>query len=369
MAASLRNIIQAYDPKCPLDQASTAPASWYTDARIAELERRTVFSRSWQMAARSDRLIDCGRYVTGDIAGAPVALVRGEDGVLRGFFNVCRHHAAQVLLPPEGCAKHLRCPYHGWTYDLTGRLVAAPEFAGVANFSAAKIALPPVRVASFGRWLFAKLAGEGDELNVYLGGDLRAQIDRLALDKLHWYERRCYTLDCNWKIYVDNYLDGGYHVPHIHTGLNSVLTPGKYRIETGARHCLQSSDMIPSASDGETAAVRQGERASYFWIYPNFMINVYAGVMDTNLVRPLGVDRCEVIFDYYFADLADQGRNRASIALSEKIQDEDKAICESVQRGLRSRSYDAGRLSVRREAGEHLFHRLLHADLTEGVAR
>ena len=99
------------------------------------------------------------------------------------------------------------------------------------------------------------------------------------------------------------------------------------------------------------------------------MINVYEGVMDTNLVVPLAVDRTEVVFDYYFTDVSETARERnlASIAVSERIQAEDVAICESVQRGLASRAYKAGRLSVRHEAGEHLFHRLLHADLKAGL--
>lgn len=369
MLAALEEIIRAYNPDLPLAEASTPPAAWYNDERIVELERRAVFARSWQMVARRDQLGNPGQYVTRNVAGEPIALLRGKDQVLRGLFNVCRHHAAAVLTDAAGCVEYLRCPYHGWTYDLAGKLVATPEFAGVANFSATQVTLPAVAVSSFAHWEFSRLAVVGTGLDEYLGADLRAKIDRLGLEQLHWFERRSYTLDCNWKVYVDNYLDGGYHVAHIHTGLNSVLTPGKYTIETGARYCLQSSAMTPNPADAETSSVRQGERANYFWIYPNFMINCYAGVMDTNLVRPLGADRCEVIFDYYFANLSDEARNRASIAVSEKIQDEDKAICESVQRGLRSRSYDTGRLSVRREAGEHLFHRLLHADLTEGLAR
>ncbi len=101
------------------------------------------------------------------------------------------------------------------------------------------------------------------------------------------------------------------------------------------------------------------------------MINAYEGVMDTNLVLPLAVDKCAVVFDYYFGDVSKKAlpRNRASIKVSEKVQDEDVAICDAVQKGLASRAYLAGRLSVRREAGEHLFHRLLHADLTRGMGR
>ena len=136
-------------------------------------------------------------------------------------------------------------------------------------------------------------------------------------------------------------------------------------IENGERFCLQWSPVVSKGAEAETGAVRQGERALYYWIYPNFMINWYQGVMDTNMVRPLGVDRTEVIFDFYFPDVSDamRERNLASIAVGQRIQDEDVAICKSVQRGLTSRAYVAGRLSVRREAGEHLFHKLLHADL------
>jgi choline monooxygenase len=117
--------------------------------------------------------------------------------------------------------------------------------------------------------------------------------------------------------------------------------------------------------------VRQGEHAFYYWIYPNFMINCYEGAMDTNVVIPRSVDRTDVIFDFYFADVSKRarGRNRASIDISQQIQDEDVAICASVQRGLSSRAYGTGRLSVRREAGEHVFHRLLHADLKTGLGR
>ena len=151
--------------------------------------------------------------------------------------------------------------------------------------------------------------------------------------------------------------------------IDSVLDYAEYTIENGERFCLQSSRMVAGGADARMAAVRTGERALYFWVYPNFMINCYEGAMDTNLVVPLGVDRTEVIFDFYFADVSgrSRARNLDSIATSEQIQQEDVAICASVQKGLRSRAYSTGRLSVRREAGEHLFHTLLYDDLIEGV--
>lgn len=370
MAASIKELVESYNPKLPLAEASTPPVSWYVDPRIARLERQTVFARSWQLAGRADQLSEPGQYVTFALAGEPIVIVRGKDDILRGFYNVCRHHAAAVLTQPEGKAETLHCPYHGWTYNLSGHLIVAPEFGGVRDFDPRTNGLVPVETAIWESWIFVKLEPGGPSLEDFLTPYLAARIRELGLEKYHWVERRSYTLDCNWKVFVDNYLDGGYHVPHLHRGLNSVLAPAQYEIETGERFCVQSSPMVADKAERKTAAVREGDRALYYWLYPNFMINWYEGVMDTNLVCPRGNERTEVIFDFYFADISEAARERimASIAVSERIQAEDVAICESVQRGLASRGYTAGRLSVRREAGEHLFHKLLCADLKAGLS-
>ena len=371
MNDSVLQLIDPYDPGLPLAEASTPPASWYIDPRILELEQRTTFERSWQYAGRADQVREPGEFLTLELAGEPILVVRGNDGVLRGFFNVCRHHAAAVVTEPSGCLKRLRCPYHGWTYTLEGTLKAAPAFEEVRSFDPAANSLVPVATAVWENWVFVRLASGGPTLDEYLGADLVAQVKSLGLSGLHWFDRRHYLFDCNWKVFVDNYLDGGYHVPYLHKGLDSVLDYNRYTIEIGTRHCLQSSPIVTRRAEPATAAVRKGERASYYWIYPNFMINWYQGVMDTNLVYPRGVDQTEVIFDFWFDDVSEdaQERNRASIEVANRVQDEDEGICRSVQRGLHSRAYDTGRLSVRREAGEHLFHRLLHADLRAGAAR
>jgi phenylpropionate dioxygenase-like ring-hydroxylating dioxygenase large terminal subunit len=367
--ARLAQLIDAYDPQAPLAEAWTIPASWYIEPGFMDLERRSVFRRNWQMVCRVDQVTDPGQYVTGDVAGEPLVIVRGKDGLLRGFFNVCRHHAAQVMTEPCGSTPHLRCPYHGWTYSLEGELKGTPDFQGVLNFDRTAHGLVPVPTATWENWVFVRLAGQGPSLEEFLRDQLMGEIRSLGLTGLHWMERRHYAFDCNWKVFVDNYLDGGYHVPHLHKGLDSVLDYSKYTIENGRRHCLQSSPVMKEGTEVQTGAVRKGDRALYYWVYPNFMINWYEGMMDTNLVLPRGVDRTEVIFDFYFDDVSEAARERnlASIAVGQRIQDEDTAICHSVQRGLMSEAYQAGRLSVRREAGEHLFHRLLHADLEAGL--
>ena len=291
--------------------------------------------------------------------------MRGSDKQLRAFFNVCRHHAAAVATEEHGEASIFRCPYHGWSYGLDGSLKGAPEFEGVCDFDRSQNGLVPVKVDTWEQFVFVNLDPQRRAARGLPRPASRHRVAPLNLGSLHFFERRIYTLNCNWKVFVDNYLDGGYHVPHLHKGLNSVLDYKQYTIESEDRYCLQSSPMVAASEDADVAATRTGDRAWYFWQYPNFMINLYSGYMDTNLVLPDGVDRCKVIFDFYFDDVSEAAaeRNRQSIAVGERVNDEDVGICEAVQRGLHSRAYNAGRLSVRREAGEHLFHRLLAADL------
>src|ERR1043165_2851938 len=155
------SIVDQYDPQAPLALASTIPASWYVDKKLYNLELKTVFSNTWQLAARTDQVNQPGQYVTTDIAGEPIVVVRGNDGVLRAFFNVCRHHAAAVMTEPEGKAAQLRCPYHGWTYSLEGELKGTPDFNGVCDFDRAQNGLVPLALATWENWVFVKLSKSG----------------------------------------------------------------------------------------------------------------------------------------------------------------------------------------------------------------
>jgi choline monooxygenase len=366
---SVRDILSLYNPSNPLEKAWTIPAPWYFDPRIESLERDSVFAANWQVVGRADQVGQPGQFFTIDVNGDPLLIARGDDGKLRAFYNVCRHHAAAVVPEASGSAKQFRCPYHGWTYGNDGALKGMVEFENVCNFDRKDNGLVPIRVDTWENFVFVNLGGMAPPLHEFLGKVPSLVAPLNITEKLHYFDRRIYTLKCNWKVYVDNYLDGGYHVPHAHKGLSSVVEYTKYTIENFERSCLQSSPLDAStAADPAVGSTRQGY-AFYLWIYPNFMINAYSGVMDTNLVLPLGVDQCAVIFDYYFADVSSAAarHNQESIKVSEKVQDEDMAICDSVQRGLASRAYVAGRLSVRREAGEHLFHRLLYADMSNKV--
>jgi choline monooxygenase len=359
----LAEVLASFDDAKELKHAWTIPGDFYTDPRVARLEEENVFGRNWQMVGRVAQVEAPGSFIATEVAGERVVVVRGQDGALRAFFNVCRHHAAAVVTEPSGCAERLRCPYHGWTYALDGSLKSTPEFEGVEGFDRKDHGLVPLRVATWENFVFVNLDASAPALDAHLGR-LANDVAPLGFGKLTFFERREYELHCNWKVFVDNYLDGGYHVPFLHRGLNSILSYKDYTIECFDRACLQSSPIDTSVGEAMTASVRHG-RALYYWLYPNLTMNWYEGYLDTNLVVPLGIDRMKVVFEFYFADTSEAARekNTRSVEVSERIQDEDHAICESVQKGLSSRAYGAGRLSVRREAGENLFHRLLAADL------
>ena len=349
-----------FDPTLPLERAHTLPAHCYRAADVLEAERRHVFAKSWQLVARADQLRKPGSFVTADVAGEPIALVRDAMGVLRAFYNVCRHRAARVLREVEGTASRLRCGYHGWTYDLAGQLRGVPEFDGVADFRREDNGLISVHVAEWGPFVWAYLADKPPPLEEYLAPFPQLSA-ALQLDRLHFVARREYNLHCNWKVLVDNYLDGGYHVNCVHPGLAGSLDYANYRTEVFEHCSLQSSPLRTEAADATVGGVRGGERAYYWWIFPNLMLNSYAGVMDTNLVVPTGPQTCRVIFDFYFADTspAQVGFREKSMDVAHQIQLEDAQICEEVQQGLASRSYSTGRFSVRREAAGYHFHRLL----------
>src|SRR5580765_5208222 len=295
MERSVASLLSLYRPENPLDKASTIPSPWYFDQRIARLEAERVFAHTWQVAGRVDQVAKNGDFFTVQLGDEPVVVARGDDGVLRAFYNVCRHHAAAVVTKESGCAKQFRCPYHGWTYGNDGALKGMVEFDGVCNFNRADNGLVPVRLDSWENFIFVNLDGAARPLLEFLGKVPELVAPLKLSENLHYFDRRIYTLNCNWKVYVDNYLDGGYHVPHAHKGLSSVVEYTKYTIENFERSCLQSSPLDTSgALEASISSTRQGH-TFYLCVYRNFMINAYSGLMHTNLVLPLGVDKCAVI--------------------------------------------------------------------------
>lgn len=338
-----------------LDHATALPAAFYTEPGALAFERTAVFARSWQLVAHVSQLAGSGDHVVTDIAGVPLVLVRGEDGVLRALHNVCRHRAGPLAECDGRGARALRCRYHGWTYTLDGRLHRATEMGGVPDFDPAGIRLPEARVATWRGLVFVALdPAEGFDTFI---AQVDTRLGTLGFDH-HVFDRRvAYEADCNWKVYVDNYLEG-YHLPHVHPGLNRVLDYRSYAIETGRRHSLQFSPI-----DGSRGVYADGE-ALYFFLWPNTMLNILPGRLQTNRVVPLGPDRCRIDFDYSYPagtdpeTLAAQQRDQA---FSDEVQLEDGAICAAVQRGLASGGYVPGRLNPLRENAVFHFQELIRS--------
>jgi choline monooxygenase len=353
-----------FDPALPLDRARTIPNTWYTDPAIADRERNAVFAKTWQCVGRVEQVAAKGQFLTADVAGENVMVVRGDDGTLRAFFNVCRHRAAPLLWDAAGCVGKLRCQYHGWTYDLAGRLKGTPEFEGVCQFEKENNGLVALGgVETWGPFVWVCVEKPANSLREYLGPLPAWAEAKKPFTGLVFHSRSSYHLACDWKVYVDNYLDGGYHVNTIHPALAGVLDYASYTTVPDGNTVLQSSPLTPG--EGDAGRTRTGTEAAYWWVFPNVMINVYAGVMDVNLVTPTGPGRCRVDFDFYFAEGMAPAFAEESIRVAHQVQLEDVEVSERVQKNLSSRSYTTGRFSVKRENGGYHFHRLLARAVTQ----
>lgn len=357
----MRDLPGQFDPSLPLARARTIPAAWYTDESVYRREREALFGNVWLVAGRTDQVARPGDFFTAELAGEPIVVVRDEAGTLRAFYNVCRHKAAKVACQAQGHASRLRCRYHGWTYDLGGRLYGTPELAGVEDFRREDNGLVPVAVGTWGPLVWVHLGASPPPLSEWLAPlERRGLPGRMA--GLTWVHRQEYRLACNWKVFVDNYLDGGYHVNTVHPALAGVLDYTKYRTEIDGHASVQISPL----EAGAVGDVRGGDEAHYAWVFPHAMLNVYRGVMDVNIVLPDGPGACRVVFDYYFAPELDEAFRVRSMQVAHEVQLEDEGVCLDVQVGLASRSYDTGRFSVKREAGGYHFHQLLARWLTDG---
>jgi choline monooxygenase len=385
---------ESFQVEAAIARAWTLPALLYTDPAVFVQEKEKIFSRIWQVVGHASQVAQPGNYFTTELIGEPLVFVRGLDGKLRGFYNVCRHRAGP---PAEGCGsrKLFRCGYHGWTYDLDGLLISATEIEGVEGFRAEDFALAPVRTEEWFNLVFANLDPEAHPLRAALD-DLPQQAEKFPFREMTLFERRTYDMKCNWKTYVDNYLEG-YHLPSVHPGLNRELDYSAYVVEPHLPHLeggsgeaghpdseqeniqpergyarsperfcgyVRQFSPIRGAQPGDATPRRYQETrddltTDYFWIFPNWMLNCYPDNVSLNIVLPLEPERSLAIFEWYLPekDHATPAA-KASVEFSHQIQIEDVAICETVQKNLRSRSYSRGRFSVKQEKGVHAFHRM-----------
>jgi choline monooxygenase len=345
-------------PHADVGRARTPPASFYTDATRLAREFESAIARSWQYVGHTGQLRAHGDYFTTRIGREPLLFVRDGE-MVRGYFNVCRHRAGPLA---QGCghAARIVCRYHGWSYSLQGQLLRAPEMEGTHSFDTAEVHLAPVQVHVWGPLIFAALGREVPPFERYHAG-LAGECAPFHLDRMQHVLSRDYPVASNWKVYVDNYLEG-YHVPLVHPSLNREIDYKSYVTELAPNRVLQHA---PVRSD--TASLyRQpagGPDASYYWIFPNIMLNLYERQLQINVVIPEGIDRTVVRFEWFALDAGPEHAHDPHfgelLKFTELVQSEDAAICEAVHANLLSRAYRPGPYSPVRETGVHWFHRLM----------
>lgn len=361
-----------YQPTADLSRATTLPARWYVDPAFLEAEKQKIFAKTWQPIGRVDMVQRPGDFFTCELIGEKLVVTRGLDDKLRAFYNVCMHRAGHVAVG-KGNRKSLQCRYHGWTYALDGALMNAPEFEGVNDWHKSDICLKQVKCEAWGPFVFVNLDPDAAPLMDLLQ-PIHDEIARkgFKIDHMRAIERRDYHIDCNWKVYIDNYLEG-YHLPIAHPGLFRELDYDQYRVDTFRYHSSQYAPIKPAKSGDVPGRDRRYVRteaeaeALYYWVFPNWMLNVYPDNLSINIILPINHRRTLTIFEWYFEEPGTpEGWEsmQQAVAFSDEIQMEDIEICVNVQQGLESRAYDKGRFSVLRENGVHHFQLLVHEFLS-----
>jgi choline monooxygenase len=338
--------------------AKTLPARVYSDPAIFRLQRDRVFARTWHYAAHDDVVKVAGQvYPFTLLPGAldePLLLTRDAQDRLHALSNVCTHRGTLVVAG-AGHQQQLRCRYHGRRFALDGRFQSMPEFDGAVGFPSPADDLPHVGLGRWERFLMVAL-DPALELETVIGA-MRSRLAHLPFAQLAFDAAgaRDYLVNANWALYVDNYLEG-FHIPYVHDSLAAVIDYGTYAVELERCGVLQ----LAMAKPGETAFAPSGGKAIaayYYWLFPTTMFNVYPWGISVNVVVPLAIDRTRVTFLPFVWD--EGKREQGAGGGLDRVEREDEAIVEAVQRGVRSRLYDRGRYSPARETGVHHFHRLL----------
>lgn len=361
----LAAIRKGYHPDASRSLSLRAEA--YTTQMWHEMDLKHILSRTWQWVCHVEKVRASGSYVTADIAGKPIAVVRDSDGHLRAFYNVCKHRAHE-LLSGEGRINKIMCPYHAWTYRLDGGLVRAPHTENLKEFAIKDICLDQVQVEEFCGFIYVNLDTSAPSL-ASQSGDLATEIKHWApdIDQLTFGHRLTYDIKSNWKNIVDNFLEC-YHCPTAHKDFCSLVDMDTYKVTT---HGIYSSHMADagkgnnSAYDVSNATVRTH---AVWWLWPNTCLMRYPGrssMIVLNII-PAGPDRTLETYDFYLeTPEADDMETEAIRYLDEVLQVEDIGLVESVQRGMNTPAFEQGRIvndpdgSGKSEHAVHHFHGLV----------
>ena len=316
----------------------------YIDPAVLPRERSEIFARSWQMLGPAAQVAERGQYVAADIAGIKVFAIRGRDGELRAFRNVCRHRGAQLLAEGTGRCATVRCPYHQWVFADDGRLLNAPWFGEEPGFNPADWPLEAIQVAEWRGLLFVAIDPQEELLSQL--GELVAELADEPIETYQSVRSDRVVFDANWKIYTDNFVEG-YHIPGIHPKFFAAIDFEAFKT-TAHKGFIRM-----------TAPPREGlfYRGKWLWMWPNWTLSLFDGGMNTSRINPIATDRTEQLYHFYFADVSpalDDSRSD-TIERNLAVVREDYEICVSTHRNYAAGNYAAGPLSPRHEQGVHYF--------------
>ncbi|MEM7043205.1 MAG: ring-hydroxylating oxygenase subunit alpha [Pseudomonadota bacterium] len=342
-------------------------ADAYTDPAWLAFEQKAIFASSWQWVCHAEKLREPGAYVTAEIAGQPICVVRDKRGQLRAFYNVCKHRAHE-LLRGEGRTAVILCPYHAWSYNLGGRLIRAPETEALEDFDRDSIHLDQVQVEEFCGFVYVNLDGDASSL-AEQSGDLGAEITNWApdVDNLTFAHRLTYDIRSNWKNVVDNFLEC-YHCPVAHKDFCTLVDMETYRVTT---HGIYSSHMAEAGKNANAAYSVEDATVkdhAVWWLWPNTCLMRYPGRgnMIVMHIIPVGIDRTFETYDFFFEDAEpNEAEQEAIHYIDEVLQVEDINLVESVQRGMSTPAFTQGRIvhdpggSGKSEHAVHHFHGLV----------
>ena len=351
-------------------------ARYYTDPDIFAQEMSGLLARTWQFAGHISQLPNVGDYFSFEIAGQSLFAIRGRDHLIRTFYNVCQHRAHEMVTG-TGNTRVVVCPYHAWTYELTGHLRAGPNIKSVPGFDRSEICLTEVRTEDFHGFLFVNLDDDAAPMDVWFPG-VREEIaafvpDVEALAPLEWVE---VPENCNWKVSVENYSEC-YHCPINHaTFAEGVIKPETYDIQPDAgggyvlRHTTECQSLEKMTYPVDLSIPHAGDYQSWF-LWPMFSFQCYPGnVLNTYHWRADGPQTCTVWRGWYTPEGAESDVIRGlAVQDRDTTVEEDIRLVESVQRGLKSRGYRPGPLVLDPECGVSSEHSIaaLHRWMREAV--
>ena len=354
----LKNQINRSDlQQKPIERAETIPSDWYYNPEIELIEKELIFKKEWQLVAHISQIPNPGDSICTQIENEPILIVHADKDDDRAFYNVCKHRGGPMDVK-RGTKTVLQCQYHGWTYLMDGSLRGVPQFNKVELFDKKDFGLKPAAMEIWQGLIFISVADEPREFSRVIAG-IAERISPVDLSKFKFHQTVEYTIKCNWKLYADNFLEG-YHIPIVHPELAKLLDYRNYITEAEEYYSLQYSPFSENSNNNIYKA--DNGQAYYYFIYPNFMLNILPGRLQTNIIKPVDPETCRVLFHYYYEDperAKAENIIKEDLNYSEKIQQEDIEICEAVQRGLHSSAYDKGRFSVERELGVYHFQTLL----------